>query len=88
MSYLSIAGLQLELGIEDNAFVGLSCGSLYPDKRIDFLVKSAEIIRQSISNFHLIIICLAKTGHQRANSRIQRETRHYIQTGLSPHLPA
>lgn len=42
-------------GIHSND-VGIFVGSLYPDKKIDFLLKCAEIIKLKIPTFELIII--------------------------------
>ncbi|MBC7488655.1 MAG: glycosyltransferase family 4 protein [Glaciimonas sp.] len=45
-----------ELGIAVNAPVGLFCGSLYPDKRLDFLVEAADKIRAQSEGFHCLVI--------------------------------
>lgn len=42
-------------GVSDDAMVGLFCGSIYPEKHIDFLVNAARLVRASVSNFELII---------------------------------
>jgi glycosyltransferase involved in cell wall biosynthesis len=36
--------------------IGLYCGGIYSEKRIDFLIDAAKLIQQEISDFHLIII--------------------------------
>jgi L-malate glycosyltransferase len=36
--------------------VGVYLGSLYADKRLDFLFEAAKLIRQKLPNFHLLII--------------------------------
>ena len=36
--------------------VAIYCGGLYPEKRIDFLIKSVLVVRQRICDFELIII--------------------------------
>lgn len=43
------------MGISDFAKVGIFCGSLYKDKKIDLMLESAEVIRESC-DFHLIIL--------------------------------
>jgi L-malate glycosyltransferase len=43
------------LGIGDGP-VGIFCGSLYKEKRIDFLIAAASKIRQKVVDFHLVII--------------------------------
>lgn len=36
--------------------LGLFCGSLYPDKRIDFMIAAADRIREAIPDFSLVVI--------------------------------
>jgi glycosyltransferase involved in cell wall biosynthesis len=36
--------------------LGLFCGSLYPDKKLGFLIKAADIIHIKLPNFRLVII--------------------------------
>jgi len=45
-----------ELGIGPNSKIGLFCGSLYPDKRLDFLVSVADAIHAEMPDFHLVVI--------------------------------
>ncbi len=45
-----------QLGIAGNAPVGVFCGSLYPDKKLGLLVASADLIRQRMPNFALVVI--------------------------------
>ena len=51
-----LAELRAKVGAVDTAPVGLFCGSLYPDKRLDFLVAAAERIRTMLPDFQLIVI--------------------------------
>jgi glycosyltransferase involved in cell wall biosynthesis len=51
-----LAELRVELGIENRANVGLFCGSLYPDKRLDYMVMAADRIREVLPDFHLLVI--------------------------------
>ncbi len=45
-----------ELGIAAGARVGLFCGSLYGDKRLDFLFNSARMIKERVPEFELLIV--------------------------------
>jgi glycosyltransferase involved in cell wall biosynthesis len=45
-----------ELGIAGGALVGLFCGSLYPDKRLVFLVESMDKMREQLPDFHCLLI--------------------------------
>lgn len=44
------------LSIPEDAFVGLFCSSLYPEKKIDFLLKSCEQVKKRIDTFCMIVI--------------------------------
>ncbi|WP_296509193.1 glycosyltransferase family 4 protein [Rhodoferax sp.] len=45
-----------ELGIAPDAAVGVFCGSLYPDKKLGLLVAAADLIRQRMPDFALVVI--------------------------------
>lgn len=55
-SAAEVAAEKSRMGIEPDAPVGLFCGSLYPDKRLDLLIASADLIRQKVPNFALVVI--------------------------------
>ncbi len=47
--------LRTELGIAtDN--VGIFCSSMYPEKRLDFLIEACTQIRKEVTDFHMIFI--------------------------------
>lgn len=56
VSSVALEQARAELGIAVNAPVGLFCGSLYPDKRLDFLVEAADKIRAQAEGFHCLVI--------------------------------
>ena len=56
VSDVALEQARAELGIAGNAPVGLFCGSLYPDKRLDFLVDAADKIRAQSGEFHCLVI--------------------------------
>jgi glycosyltransferase involved in cell wall biosynthesis len=41
--------------VRSDATVGLFCGSLYPEKHIEFLVEAAQLIRRAVPEFELVI---------------------------------
>ncbi len=47
---------RVRLGVPANVPVGIFCGSLYPDKRLELLVDSADLIRQQVPDFALLVI--------------------------------
>jgi glycosyltransferase involved in cell wall biosynthesis len=81
--------------------VGVFVGSLYSDKRLDFLFDAATAIRQHVPDFHLLIIgdgyerdmvkawCAERTWARWIGSRIDREKAAYVsmaQVMLNPGL--
>lgn len=51
-----IALMRRCLDISETDRVGLYCGSLYPEKRLSFLLKAAELVAEKIPDFKLLII--------------------------------
>jgi glycosyltransferase involved in cell wall biosynthesis len=50
------AACRERLGAGDGAPVGLYCGSLYPDKRLDLLLASAERVHAARPDFRLVVV--------------------------------
>ncbi|WER47334.1 glycosyltransferase family 4 protein [Cupriavidus sp. WKF15] len=48
--------LRLQMNIQEADRVAIFCGSLYPDKKIDLLLSSCNLIKTQITNFKLIVI--------------------------------
>jgi glycosyltransferase involved in cell wall biosynthesis len=48
--------LRSKLGIGINSIVGIYCGSLYPEKRIDFLIKALLSVKSHLTDFHFLIL--------------------------------
>jgi len=44
------------LGIKDDAPIGLFCGGLYSEKRLEFLIEAVKLVKKKILDFELIII--------------------------------
>lgn len=63
------------LNIARDARIGLYCGALVPDKRIDFLLDAAERIRRAVPTFELLII---GDGPQRALVETAAAARPYV----------
>lgn len=45
-----------QLGIIEGSPVGLFCGSLYPEKKLDFLISASDRIVEKNPNFNLIVV--------------------------------
>jgi glycosyltransferase involved in cell wall biosynthesis len=51
-----LAALRDEQAIPEAARIGLFCGSLYADKRLDFMLAAADHIRTRHPDFHLVVV--------------------------------
>lgn len=51
-----LSNIRSKLNLSSNSVIGLYCGSLYPDKRLELMIAAADIIQRSIPEFKLIII--------------------------------
>lgn len=66
------AGIRRECKIDDRSVVGLFCGSLYPDKKLDLLLAAADLIHTAIPDFRMVVI---GDGSSRAGLVSELETR-------------
>lgn len=48
--------LRDELGIAADAPVGIFCGSLYPDKRLELMTAAGDLVRETVPDFHVVVI--------------------------------
>ncbi len=51
-----LARLRAEIDADADAPIGLFCGSLYPDKRLAYLVEAADRIQQTIPKVRLVVM--------------------------------
>lgn len=51
-----ISSFKTELGMADDTKVMIHCGSLYADKRIDFMIQACDLLVTKIPGFHFIIV--------------------------------
>jgi glycosyltransferase involved in cell wall biosynthesis len=51
-----LAALRARHALPDDAPLGVFCGSLYPDKRLDLLVDACEQVRARVPGFHAALI--------------------------------
>jgi glycosyltransferase involved in cell wall biosynthesis len=48
--------LRNDLDLAVDGKLGLFCGSLYPDKKLEFMIKAADIIHAKLPSFRLVVI--------------------------------
>ena len=51
-----LAHLRMEHRLPPNAVIAICCTRLYREKRIDFLLRAAQLIRQRIPQFYLVVV--------------------------------
>lgn len=51
-----LALIRQEIGADPGAMIGLFCGSLYPDKRLGYLIAAADLIRERLPDFVLVVV--------------------------------
>lgn len=70
-----MAALRREIDAPEGAPVGIFCGSLYPDKRLDFLVDAADRIQLFFPSFRLVVI---GDGPSAGFVKMAQETRPWL----------
>lgn len=73
-----LAVLRAELDLAPSARVGLFCGSLYPDKRIGFMVKAADRIRAAMPDFHWVVIGDGPSAQEIKDAALSRPWLHWV----------
>ena len=56
VSRADLARWRAQLGLAESSRIAVFCGSMYPEKRIDLLLASADLIRARLPDFHLLMI--------------------------------
>ncbi len=73
-----IAAERARLGIAMNAPIGVFCGSLYPDKRLELLIESSDLIRQKVLDFALVVIGDGPSMPQMRDAALSRPWLHLL----------
>ena len=66
-----------ELGIHGNN-VGIFCGSMYPEKRVDFLLEAAHKIKERIPDFELLLVGSGETRDVAEAAATEHEWIHFL----------
>ncbi|MDO1447902.1 glycosyltransferase family 4 protein [Rhodocytophaga aerolata] len=69
--------LKNELGIQSDN-IGLYVGGIYKEKRINFLIKAADLIRAQVKDFHLIVVGSGVEASVVKEAASTREWLHYV----------
>jgi len=69
---------KVRLGMVASAPVGVFCGSLYPDKRLDLLIEASDLIKQKIPEFALVVIGDGPSMPQMRDAATTRPWMHLL----------
>ncbi len=70
-----LQAMRTQIDAPEGAPVGLFCGSLYPDKRLDYMVAAADGIHAALPAFRLVVI---GDGPSASEIRAAAETRPWL----------
>lgn len=73
-----VSEIRDDLNISPDGPVGLYCGSLYPEKNLEFLVHAADMIQREIPGFHLIVVGNGPSAGQLQNLFHSRPWAHWV----------
>ncbi len=73
-----LAELRGELDLPESAQIGLYCGSLYPDKRLDYMLAAADQIKALLPKFHLLIIGDGPSAAEIKDAAVSRPWLHWV----------
>lgn len=73
----ALARLRHELGI-GNGPVGLFCGGMYKEKRIDFLLEACRLIRQAIPKFEVVFLGAGPDAVKIKEAVAEHRWMHYV----------
>jgi glycosyltransferase involved in cell wall biosynthesis len=74
---MQLNALKKELGLQSDR-ICLYCGSMYPDKKLDFLLESCVAIRAKIPNFEMIFVGSGPDQHMVESAARQYPWIHYV----------
>jgi glycosyltransferase involved in cell wall biosynthesis len=72
-----LGSLRGELGLGEGP-VGIFCGAMYREKRLDFLLEACEIVRYSLPSFEMIFIGAGPDASKVINFCAQHQWAHYV----------
>lgn len=70
--------LRAEMGVDNQSRIGLFCGSLYRDKRLDYMVAAADQIRAQLPDFRLIVIGDGPSANDIVKAAASRPWLRYV----------
>jgi len=69
--------LKTQLNIDSN-HIGIYCGAIYKEKRIDFFIQACDLIKKKVPDFHAIVIGAGSDQKLIENAAKTRAWIHYI----------
>jgi glycosyltransferase involved in cell wall biosynthesis len=73
-----IRALKEQYGIPEHSFIGLFCGSIYPDKKPEIMIEAGKIIKSKMPEFHFFVIGDGPSAGQIKEAAVNNEWLHYV----------
>ena len=73
-----LTAIRQRCGLKRGAPMGLFCGSLYPDKKLDLLVSAADLIHNKLPEFRLVVIGDGSSAVEIAKAFKTRPWAHWV----------
>jgi len=75
---ISRKALRDQLGIGSQDKVGIFCGSMHADKKLDFLVQAAVELRVRLPSFHLVLVGAGPDEAIARDAAVRHDWIHYV----------
>jgi glycosyltransferase involved in cell wall biosynthesis len=77
LSISEVDNLKNEMGVNSDN-VAIYCGGIYKEKRIDFLIEASVIIKENISDFHLVFVGAGPEAYRVKEASETYDWIHYV----------
>ncbi|MCM8622179.1 MAG: glycosyltransferase family 4 protein [Candidatus Accumulibacter sp.] len=73
-----LALIRKDIGAGSGTMIGLFCGSLYPDKRLDYLITAGDYIHERLEDFVLVVVGDGPSGAEVRSAAVSRPWLRWV----------
>lgn len=73
-----VAAVRQEMGVPDGAAVVLYCGSMYPDKRLEYIVAAMDHLRSTVKDAHLVFVGDGRSSDVARRAAAEHDDIHFV----------
>ena len=73
-----IKAVKEQYGIPEQSFIGLFCGSIYPDKKPEIMIEAGKIIKSKIPDFHFFVVGDGPSAGPIKEAAANNDWLHYV----------